>query len=214
MRAAALRGEPPSAIEDFVVEERPEPGYLGLLRSGELARRVRAALGELAACAVCPRDCRVDRLSAVALEGIAPEGDRAGRRTVAAHIPKGTACFTGRYARAASAFPHFGEEDCLRGWNGSGTIFFSFCNLRCVFCQNWDLSQIGEGGELRPEELAGRMLELQSRGCHNINFVTPEHVVPQVLEALLLAAEAGLTLPLAYNTSAYDSLLSLALLDG
>src|SRR5438128_1741105 len=215
MRAAALRGAPPSAIEDFVAEERPEPGYLWLLRSGELARRVRAALGELAACAVCPRDCRVDRLNAVAPEGdLGIEGDRARRRTVPAHIPKGTACFTGRHARVASAFPHFGEEDCLRGWNGSGTIFFSFCNLRCVFCQNWDLSQIGEGREVGPAELAESMLELQSRGCHNINFVTPEHVVPQVLEALLLAADAGLTLRLVYNTSAYDSMRSLELLDG
>ena len=214
MRAAALRSAPP-AIEDFVVEERPEPGYVRLLRSGELARRARAALAELAVCAVCPRDCGVDRLHAVpADDPVGPPRAETSRRTVPAHIPKGTACFTGRYARVASAFPHFGEEDCLRGWNGSGTIFFSFCNLRCVFCQNWDLSQVGEGREMRPEELAESMLELQRRGCHNINFVTPEHVVPQLLEALLPAADAGLTLPLVYNTSAYDSLRSLELLDG
>jgi putative pyruvate formate lyase activating enzyme len=185
-------------LPPFVVDARPEPAYLRLLRSGELARRARLALAELECCAVCPRDCRVDRLRA-----LPPE-----------RPPKGTACFTGRYARVASAFPHFGEEDCLRGWNGSGTIFFSYCNLRCVFCQNWDVSQAGEGREMPPEELAGLMLELAGRGCHNINLVTPEHVVPQVLEALLLAAEAGLSLPVVYNTSAYDSLRSLELLDG
>jgi putative pyruvate formate lyase activating enzyme len=133
---------------------------------------------------------------------------------VPSHIAKGTSCFTGRFARVSSAFPHFGEEDCLRGWNGSGTIFFSFCNLRCVFCQNWDVSQAGEGVEVHGEELAALMLRLQAQGCHNINFVTPEHVVPQVLEGLLLAAEAGLRLPIVYNTSAYDSLRSLQLLDG
>jgi len=205
----------------FVVAERPEPRYRDLLRSGELARRVRAALAELEDCRVCPRDCRVDRLHAL------PPADavrrpaellrrpgRAAQRVVPSHIAKGTSCFTGRYARVASAFPHFGEEDCLRGWRGSGTIFFSFCNLRCVFCQNWDVSQAGEGVELRAEELAAVMLDLQAQGCHNINFVTPEHVVPQLLEALLLAAEAGLALPIVYNTSGYDSLRSLVLLDG
>jgi putative pyruvate formate lyase activating enzyme len=139
---------------------------------------------------------------------------RAPRRTVPPHVPKGAACFTGRYARVASAFPHFGEEDCLRGWNGSGTIFFSFCNLRCVFCQNWDVSQAGEGREVDAKELASLMLDLQSRGCHNVNFVTPEHVVPQVLEALLVAVERGLRLPIVYNTSGYDSMTSLELLDG
>jgi putative pyruvate formate lyase activating enzyme len=210
----------PPAIARFVVAEPPEPGYRRLLRTGELGRRVRAAVAELAACAVCPRDCRVDRLHAAppaAEEPPRTAGSRpraAPRRTVPAHVPKGAACFTGRYARVGSAFPHFGEEDCLRGWRGSGTVFFAFCNLRCVFCQNWELSQVGEGRELRPEELAALMLDLQERGCHNVNLVTPEHVVPQVLEALLLAAEAGLALPLVYNTSAYDSQRSLALLDG
>src|SRR5262245_40344761 len=160
----------------FVVASRPEPRYRTLLRSGELARRAVTALAELEDCRVCPRDCRVDRLHAVppadAPPGSAEPSRRAGKaaqRVVAAHIAKGTSCFTGRYARVASAFPHFGEEDCLRGWRGSGTIFFSFCNLRCVFCQNWDVSQAGEGIELRPEELAALMLDLQSRGCHNIN---------------------------------------------
>jgi len=114
----------------------------------------------------------------------------------------------------SSAFPHFGEEDCLRARNGSGTIFFGWCNLRCVFCQNFETSQLGEGTEDGPEDLASMMLELQALGCHNINFVTPEHVVPQILEALVLAVEGGLHLPLVYNTSAYDSMDSIWLMDG
>jgi putative pyruvate formate lyase activating enzyme len=117
-------------------------------------------------------------------------------------------------ARVSSYFPHLGEEDCLRGWRGSGTIFFSLCNLRCVFCQNFEISQAGHGQLTSAWRLAEMMLELQAMGCHNLNFVTPEHVVPQILEALPLAVEAGLRLPLVYNTSAYDSLDSLQLLDG
>jgi putative pyruvate formate lyase activating enzyme len=168
-----------------------EPAYLALSRSGELARRVERALGLLADCALCPRDCHIDR--------------SANRFAV---------CKTGRYAVVGSWFPHQGEEDCLRGWNGSGTIFFSWCNLRCVFCQNYDLSWQGVGSGTPPEGLAEMMLGLQERGCHNINFVTPEHVVPQILEALPIAIDGGLRLPLVYNTSAYDSLDSLELLDG
>jgi putative pyruvate formate lyase activating enzyme len=219
--ALLRRGTRPAAIERFTIAERPEPAYVGLLRSGELERRVRLALDELESCTVCPRNCRVDRLRAVPPDGrigVPLEAARipghAPKRTVPAHIPKGTSCFTGRYARVSSAFPHFGEEDCLRGWNGSGTIFFSFCNLRCVFCQNWDISQAGEGREVLGTDLAEMMLDLQQRGCHNVNFVTPEHVVPQLLEGLLLAANAGLHLPIVYNTSAYDSPRSLELLDG
>ena len=120
-------------------------------------------------------------------------------------------CNTGRFARVASAFPHFGEEDCLRGWRGSGTIFFSLCNLRCVFCQNWDISQRSVGKECPPEQIADTMLDLQARGCHNINFVTPEHVAPQVLEAIAVAIPRGLRLPIVYNTSGYDSVQSLKL---
>jgi len=167
-----------------------EPAYLATWRSGELARRAERAVASLATCTVCPRDCEVDRNSEVGL------------------------CKVGRRARVSTHFPHFGEEDCLRGWNGSGTIFFSFCNLRCVFCQNWETSQEGEGVEDTAEALAARMLDLQRRGCHNINVVTPEHVVPQLLEALVIACDGGLRLPLVYNTSAYDSMESLALLDG
>ncbi|MFQ5778404.1 MAG: radical SAM protein [Terriglobia bacterium] len=168
-----------------------EPAYLRLSESGELAQRVERALALLADCTLCPRDCHVNRLA-----------------------DSFAVCKTGRYALVGSHFAHFGEEDCLRGWNGSGTIFFSWCNLRCVFCQNYDISWEGAGLGTRPEELARMMVRLQERGCHNINFVTPEHVVPQILEALPLAIERGLRLPLVYNTSAYDSLDSLDLIDG
>ena len=167
------------------------PCYLPLLESGELAKRAEDALKKLADCALCPRDCQVDRA--------------AGKIAV---------CQCGRYARVSSYFAHFGEEDCLRGTRGSGTIFFSGCNLRCIFCQNFDISWQAEGEVTAPERLAEMMLELQARGCHNINFVTPEHVVPQILEALLIAARDGLRLPLVYNTGAYDSLESLRLMDG
>lgn len=168
-----------------------EPAYLALHQSGELLRRAEAAVASLQTCQVCPRNCRVDRLA-----------------------DKTAACKTGRFAQVSSYFPHTGEEDCLRGWRGSGTIFFSMCNLRCVFCQNFDISQAQRGPEVGPAELASMMLALQDAGCHNINFVTPEHVVPQLLEALPLAVEAGLRLPLVYNTSAYDSPESLRWLDG
>lgn len=120
----------------------------------------------------------------------------------------------GRHARVSSAFPHFGEEDVLRGWNGSGTIFFAWCNLRCVFCQNYETSQDGEGEVVDAKDLARIMLRLQEIGCHNINFVTPEHVVPQIVEALPYAIDMGLRLPLVYNTSAYDNIESLQVMDG
>jgi putative pyruvate formate lyase activating enzyme len=123
-------------------------------------------------------------------------------------------CLTGRYSVVSSFFAHFGEEECLRGWAGSGTIFFANCNLNCVFCQNFDISQQPSGIEVTPDRLAAIMLDLQQKGCHNINFVTPEHVVPEILEALPLAIEGGLRVPLVYNTSLYDSMDSLNLLDG
>ncbi len=167
-----------------------EPAYFRL-GVEEIERRAVEAISTLASCQVCPRNCRVDRLH-----------------------DKTAVCKSGRYALVGSYFPHFGEEDCLRGWNGSGTIFFSWCNLRCVFCQNFDISQKGEGNVVTPERLAEMMLELQTRGCHNINFVTPEHVVPQILEALPLAIRGGLRLPIVYNTSAYDSPESLRWMDG
>ncbi len=167
-----------------------EPAYLRL-GVEEIERRAAEALATLASCQVCPRNCRVDRLH-----------------------DETAVCKSGRHALVGSYFPHFGEEDCLRGWKGSGTIFFSWCNLKCVFCQNSDISQKGEGHVVSPERLAGMMLELQARGCHNINFVTPEHLVPQILEALPLAMRGGLRLPIVYNTSAYDSLESLRWMDG
>ncbi len=165
--------------------------YLKTHEEGRLQEKVERAVAGLADCTVCPRNCHVDRLS-----------NKIG------------VCKSGRFARVSSHFPHFGEEDVLRGWRGSGTIFFAWCNLRCVFCQNFETSQIGLGAELKPKELAGLMIELQDRGCHNINFVTPEHVVPQILESLPYAIEQGLKLPLVYNTSAYDSLESIELMDG
>jgi putative pyruvate formate lyase activating enzyme len=177
------------------------PAYVGLA-AAEIDRRVARAVAMLEDCRACPRDCGVNRLE-----------DRFA------------ACKTGRYALVSSAFPHFGEEDCLRGWNGSGTIFFTHCNLRCVFCQNSDISQdvkppVGRGGAaggpagVRPEPLAAMMLDLQDQGCHNVNFVTPEHVVPQIVEAVAVAVRRGLRLPLVYNTSAYDALDSVDLMSG
>ncbi len=123
-------------------------------------------------------------------------------------------CRTGRYAVVSSAFAHHGEEACLRGFNGSGTIFFCQCNLRCVFCQNFDISWEGRGRETTAGEIAGLMLDLQDQGCHNINFVTPSHVVPQILEALVEAVADGLRLPLVYNSGGYDYVETLRLLDG
>jgi putative pyruvate formate lyase activating enzyme len=123
-------------------------------------------------------------------------------------------CRTGRWAIVSSAFPHHGEEDCLRGTRGSGTIFFSCCNLRCVFCQNADISQRATGRPHTAEGLAELMLALQAGGCHNINLVTPEHVAPQIVEALGVAIPAGLRIPIVYNTSAYDGAASLSLMDG
>jgi putative pyruvate formate lyase activating enzyme len=161
------------------------PAYLKLPLA-EIERRAKEAVASLERCRVCPRNCDVDRLN-----------------------NKHATCRTGRYARVSSYFAHFGEEDCLRGWNGSGTIFFGLCNLRCVFCQNWDISQMLAGVEATPKVLASMMIALQDQGCHNINFVTPEHVVPQILEALPIAIQRGLNLPIVYNTSAYDSLESL-----
>jgi putative pyruvate formate lyase activating enzyme len=174
-----------SPRRDFV------PAYLRTYELGQLTERVVAAQELLRSCNVCPRDCQVNRWE-----------------------NKTGVCQTGRWARVSSAFAHFGEEDCLRGWQGSGTIFFSGCNLGCVFCQNFEISQLAEGRELDASQLATAMLRLQEAGCHNINFVTPEHVVPQILEALLIAIPDGLRLPLVYNTGAYDSLESIRLMEG
>jgi hypothetical protein len=174
-----------------VTGTRTMPVALATWRAGGFDAKVGAARAELADCAACSRDCHVDRM--------------AGEKGV---------CHVGRLARVASAFPHFGEEDCLRGTRGSGTIFFASCNLRCVFCQNWEISQRAVGPECTAAHIAGLMLELQARGCHNVNFVTPEHVAPQVVEAIAEAVPRGLRIPIVYNTSAYDGLGSLHLMEG
>ena len=183
-----------TAVTSESVQQRGvfEPAYLRLLHSGELGERARLSRQHLENCDLCTRYCRVDRRQSI----------------------RGAICRTGERAVVYSAEPHHGEEDCLRGWRGSGTIFFSWCNLRCIYCQNWEIAWRGEGQEATDEELAEMMLRLQAQGCHNINFVTPSHVVAQILAAVNIAAEQGLRLPLAYNTSGYDSPEALALLDG
>lgn len=165
--------------------------YLSLYRSGELRDRVEAARSLLRNCRVCPRHCGVDRLNG--------------------ELGK---CRTPGEIMVSSYGPHFGEEAPLVGRNGSGTIFFTNCNLRCVFCQNYSTSQLGEGDKVSKEELACMMLSLQNKGCHNINLVSPTHVVPQILEALEMAVKSGLQLPLVYNSGGYDSIETLKLLDG
>jgi len=169
----------------------PAPSYLNALKNGTLQRRAEQALAKLANCTLCPRRCAVDRT--------------AGETGI---------CKTGRRAKVASYNPHFGEEAPLVGRNGSGTIFFSHCNLLCIFCQNFEISHLGEGRELDDEQLAAIMLDLQQSGCHNINFVTPSHVVPQILSALLIAARQGLRIPLVYNCGGYDRVETLRMLEG
>jgi len=168
------------------------PAYVELMESGTLAQRARAAWRHMENCDLCARYCHVNRLQTVA----------------------GAVCRSGARALVHSFGPHHGEENPLRGRRGSGTIFFSWCNLRCVFCQNWDISQRGLGREIEPEQLAGMMLSLQAQGCHNINLVSPSHVVAQIIRAVAIAARQGLRLPLVYNTGGYDSPEALALLDG
>ena len=168
-----------------------EPSYLGLYREGTLQDRI-DQVGELMKdCSLCPRECHVDRLSG-----------------------EFGFCQTGAKAKVASLHAHFGEEAPLVGNSGSGTIFFRSCNLLCTFCQNFDISHDVEGGEVEPKDLAVMMLSLQRRGCHNINFVTPSHVVPQILQALIIAIENGLHVPLVYNTGGYDKVETVKILDG
>lgn len=170
-----------------------DASYLALYQTGELARRVEALERLLARCTVCPLDCGNNRLN-----------DELAR------------CFSGRLPVVSSYTPHFGEEPALTGTRGAGNIFFGNCNLRCVYCQNYQISQTYKEqvkNEVTHERLASIMLELQERGCHNINFVSPTHFAPQMARALLLAAERGLRLPVVYNTNAYDSTEVLRLLD-
>jgi putative pyruvate formate lyase activating enzyme len=167
--------------------------YLALHETGELARRVEALERLLAACTVCPLDCGNNRL----------RGELAR-------------CFSGRLPVVSSYTPHFGEEPALAGTRGAGNVFFGNCNLRCVYCQNYQISQTYKQqlkNEVTHERLAAMLLELQERGCHNINFVSPTHFAPQLARALLIAAGQGLRLPVVYNTNAYDSVEVLRLLD-
>jgi putative pyruvate formate lyase activating enzyme len=167
------------------------PSYIFLFEAGELEKKVEKAIELLKNCKICPRECGVNRL----------KGERGF-------------CRTGRKAIVASYNPHFGEEAPLVGKKGSGTIFISSCNLLCSFCQNYEISHLMEGVEVEAEQLAYMMLELQNMGCHNINFVTPTHVVPQILEALLIAVKQGLTLPLVYNSGGYDKKETIKFLEG
>ena len=167
-----------------------EPSYLKLHAQGLLQRRVDEALSRLTHCELCPRECGVDRT----------KGEKGF-------------CRTGRYAVVSSYNPHFGEESPLVGTGGSGTIFFTHCNLLCVFCQNYEISHQGMGDEVGPQILGRMMVQLQNWGCHNVNFVTPSHVVPQILEALPVAIELGLRVPLVYNTGGYDKVETLRLLE-
>jgi len=160
----------------------------------ELKQRAGKALKLLSPCRVCPRQCGVDRLK-----------KKPGKLGF---------CRTGREAIISSYHPHHGEERCLSGRAGSGTIFFSSCNLACVYCQNWEISQLRLGKPVTAEVLGQMMLDLQNQGCHNINFVSPTIWVPQILEALVIAREKGLKLPLVYNTGGYDAVESLKLLEG
>jgi len=166
------------------------PSYLSLTE-GQWKERIERALSLLESCEVCPHRCGVNRL----------KGELGF-------------CKTGKNAIVDSYFPHRGEEKPIRGYRGSGTVFFSYCNMRCIYCQNYQISQLGEGREVSPEELAKIFLELQAMGCHNLNLVTPSHVVPQILSALYLAVQKGFKLPIVYNTSSFDSLESLRLLEG
>jgi putative pyruvate formate lyase activating enzyme len=167
------------------------PGYRSLLSAGKLDQRIRSAYRMLGACNMCPRSCSIDRTS----------GERGY-------------CRGGMLARVSSFGPHFGEESPLVGRYGSGTIFLAGCNLGCCFCQNFDISHHDEGREVSGEDMAVMMLRLADGGCHNINFVTPTHFVPQIMEAIALAAEKGLSVPIVYNCGGYESIETLRLLDG
>ncbi|HKC62575.1 MAG TPA: radical SAM protein [Pyrinomonadaceae bacterium] len=171
-----------------------QPNYLALYESGELEKRVEALEKLLYSCTVCPLDCGNNRI----------ENELAR-------------CYSGKLPIVSSYTAHFGEEPALVGTGGAGNIFFGNCNLRCVYCQNYQISQAHKEqikNEVTHERLAEMMLELQARGCHNINFVSPTHFVPQMARSILLAARLGLRLPIVYNTNAYDSVEVLKLLDG
>lgn len=167
------------------------PGYISLLKNGELKHRVNKLNEMLKDCVLCPHQCNVNRL----------EGERGFCKTLKNPI-------------VSSASPHLGEEDELVGYYGSGTIFFSHCNLSCSFCQNYEISYCGEGHEVEVDKLAEIMLDLQQQKCHNINLVSPSHIIPEIVEAIYIAAQNGLNVPIVYNTGGYDLVDSLEMLDG
>ncbi len=167
------------------------PSYLKLHETQKLQELIDTFQKKLSACELCPHKCNVNRL----------KGE------------KGT-CKSGVLPIVSSYSPHYGEESCLVGRGGSGTIFFTFCNLHCIYCQNYDISQDGVGREVSHERLAEMMLELQQQGCHNINFVSPSHMTAAILTALPMAIEMGLKIPLVYNSGGYDSVETLQLLEG
>jgi putative pyruvate formate lyase activating enzyme len=168
-----------------------QPKYIDLFRSGELKNRAEKLKAIYKYCTLCPWDCRIDRT--------------AGRTGV---------CNSANRAKVSSATPHFGEEPMISGDKGSGTIFFSNCNLRCKFCQNYQISKEGLGNEVSDEQLAEMMVSLQSKGCHNINLVSPTHFLPNIISALVIVAEKGLNIPLVYNTNGYEKVETLKMLDG
>ncbi len=167
------------------------PSYLELYESGELKERIERAKELSYRCVLCPRVCMANRVDGEIGE-----------------------CGVGRFALLSSYGPHFGEESVLRGWRGSGTVFFAGCNMRCVYCQNYEISQLKMGTEVSPRQLAEVFLKIQDMGCHNLNLVTPSHVIWHILEALYIAIGKGFRLPIVYNTSSYDSLQSLKLMRG
>jgi putative pyruvate formate lyase activating enzyme len=167
------------------------PAYIGLFKKGELDNRIRHLRESLKECRLCPRECCVNRL----------EGETGY-------------CGAGAELTVSSAFPHFGEEPPLVGYHGSGTIFLAHCNLRCIFCQNYDISHMGKGEQIAPFDMARAMVKLQEMGCHNINFVTPTHYASQIVASLPKAVEMGLRLPIVYNCSGYESIEVIRLLEG
>jgi putative pyruvate formate lyase activating enzyme len=167
------------------------PSYIALTQQGDLKKRIQALEDILKDCRLCPRECRANRL-----------GGEVGY------------CKADSGLTVSSAFPHFGEESPLVGYHGSGTIFLTHCNLRCIFCQNYDISHLGGGERVTSSDMARMMIKLQERGCHNINFVTPTHYVPQIVASLPEAVEHGLRIPLVYNCSGYESLEVIQLLEG
>jgi putative pyruvate formate lyase activating enzyme len=167
------------------------PSYITLHEKGELRQRIKLLKEFLKECRLCPRECRVNRLDGEA--GV---------------------CQAGSELMVSSAFPHFGEEPPLVGYQGSGTIFLTHCNLRCIFCQNYDISHLGGGEQITSSDMARNMIRLQEMGCHNINFVTPTHYAPQIVGSLPEAIEKGLRLPIVYNCSGYESMEVIRLLEG